>query len=75
MRTGAGGLKTESGWEKWISGLDKWVYDEKLRRRRSKAILSIGHGRLSSGKQVRCTNREGFRMNMRLLIEGYISLK
>jgi hypothetical protein len=75
VRTGAGGLQTESGWEKWVSGLDEWVFDEKLRRRRRKAIVYIGRGRFSSGKLVRCTNREGFRMNMRLLVEGYVSLK
>ena len=74
MRTGAGGLQTESGWEKWVSSLDKWVFDEKLRRQR-KAIVYIGRGRFSSGKLVCCTNRKGFRMNMGLLVEGYVSLK
>ena len=75
MRIGAGGLQTESGWEKWVSGLDEWVFDEKLRRGRRKAVVSIGRGRFSSGKLVLCTNREGFRMKMRLLVEGYVSLK
>ena len=75
MRTGAEGLQMESGWEKWVSSLDEWVFDEKLRRQRRKAIVYIGRGRFSSGKLVRCTNMEGFRIDMRLLIEGYVSLK
>ena len=65
----------ESGWEKWVSVLDEWVFDEKLRRWRRKAIVYIGRGRFSSGKLVCCTNRERFRMNIRLLVEGYLSLK
>ena len=75
MRTGAGGLQTESGWEKWVSSLDELVFDEKLRRQRRKAIVYIGRGQFSSGNLVRCTNREGFRMSLRLLVEGYVSLK
>ena len=65
----------ESGWEEWVSGLDEWVFDEKLRRQRRKAIVYIDRGRFSSGKLVRCTNRDGLRMNMRLLVEDYVSLK
>ena len=51
MRTGARGLQTESGWEKWIRSSDECVFDERGRGRR-KVIVYIGRGRFSSAKHL-----------------------
>ena len=75
MRTGARGWQTESGWEKWVRSSDECVFDERGRGRR-KDIVYIGLGQFSSTKHLYAgQNREGLRMKVRLLVEGYISLK
>ena len=75
MRTGARDLQTESGWEKWVRSSDKCMFDERGRGRR-KAIVYISRGRYSSAKHLYAVqNREGLRMKLRLLVEGYVSLK
>ena len=75
MRTAARGLRTESGWEKWIRSSDEYVFYERGERKEESHYLYRSQTVFICQTLVHCKNREGLRMKVRFLVEDYLSLK